>query len=117
MAVSANGDMLRMAVPVAACIVLVLLSMGPASVMANNDAQDNNCRPACVRACNDFASQTCKKVTDIAPILKIVPSFLHKCREQASPLCVPTCNNFCMMLTPGAPAPAPARAVPPPCKP
>ncbi|CAL4986187.1 unnamed protein product [Urochloa decumbens] len=106
--------MLRMAVPVAACIVLLLLSMGP-PVMAN--AQDDNCRPACVRACTDFVSQTCKKVTDIAPILKLLPLFLVKCKEQVSPLCVPTCNNFCMMLTPGAPAPAPAGAAPPPCKP
>ncbi|CAO2142619.1 unnamed protein product [Urochloa humidicola] len=115
MAASPNGAMLRMAVPVAACIVMVLLSMGP--LVKANDAQDDNCLPACVRACTDFASQACKKIIGNTLILKLVPSFLQKCKEQVSPLCAPTCNNFCMMLTPSAPAPAPTGAAPPPCKP
>ncbi|CAN6381958.1 unnamed protein product [Urochloa humidicola] len=108
---SANGAMLiRMVVPAAACIALFLLSMGP-PVMA--DIQDD-CRLACVRECTDFVSKACKKVIVIAPILKIKPSFLQKCKVQVSPMCIPTCNHFCINLTLGAPTPRRASPAPPP---
>ncbi|RCV39372.1 hypothetical protein SETIT_8G218800v2 [Setaria italica] len=113
---SANGAMLRKAIPVAACIVLVLLSMGP-PVMA--DIQDE-CRAACLPPCNDFVSDACNIVTRIAPVLQLKKSFLRECKEQVSPVCVPTCIRFCIgfSMLPGAPTPAPAStAAPPPCKP
>jgi hypothetical protein len=119
---SANAAVLRKGVPAAACIVLVvLLSMGPP---ATADIQEQ-CRAACHPPCNDFVSEACNIIArnNLILNLKLVKkSFLPKCKELVSPVCVPTCVRFCVgfsMLptTTGAPTPAPASAAVPllPC--
>ncbi|CAN6373337.1 unnamed protein product [Urochloa humidicola] len=105
-----NGAVLRLAVPVAACIALVLLPMGP-PVMA--DVQDV-CRSDCLIECTDLVSTACEKVIGIAPVLKSLPSFLEECKAQVTPTCSTiTCNNICIGLKPCTPAPPPASPAPP----
>ncbi|CAL4979021.1 unnamed protein product [Urochloa decumbens] len=105
----------RKAVPVAACIALVLLSMG---LPAMADIQDD-CRATCVPICNGLATDVCNAVTDIAPILNSLDFFFTTCKVRVSAICIPVCINVCSLntLTPGAPTMAPAGAAPPPCKP
>ncbi|PUZ45682.1 hypothetical protein GQ55_8G244800 [Panicum hallii var. hallii] len=114
----ASGAVLRKVAPVAACIMLVLLSMGP---LAMADIQDD-CRVFCIPRCNAFASNTCSTITGIASILNGLPFFRETCTVRVAQLCLTFCINICTLntLTPGAPtparAPAPAGAAPPPCK-
>jgi hypothetical protein len=113
----AAATMLKMAI-VAACIALVLLSMGPPPVLA--DLQDE-CRVTCRPTCDGFSSDVCNTVTDIAPILKTLNFFFTTCKVRVSGLCSALCVNICSLntLTLGTPtqlAPASA-AAPPPCKP
>ncbi|CAO2142622.1 unnamed protein product [Urochloa humidicola] len=104
-----NGAMLRMAVSVAACIALVLLSMGPL-VMA--DVQDD-CRVICRPKCDGFSSEVCNEITLIAPIVKTLDFFSMTCKVRVFGLCTGLCINVCSLntLTP-APSSTPA---PPPC--
>ncbi|CAL4979018.1 unnamed protein product [Urochloa decumbens] len=109
-----NAAKLRMAIPVAACIALILLSMGSSPVMA--DVQDD-CRVICRPKCDGFTTEVCNAVTGIAPILKTLDLFMT-CKVRISGICSALCINICSLntLTPSAPTPAPSSsAVPPPC--
>ncbi|CAL4982879.1 unnamed protein product [Urochloa decumbens] len=113
----ASSPVLKMVVPVAACVVLVLLSMG-SPVMA--DIQDD-CRTICRPKCDDLTSDVCTSIKEILPtILSNLDAFGMTCRVRVSTLCRTLCINICTLntLTPGAPTPAPgSAAAPPPCKP
>ncbi|KAG2563916.1 hypothetical protein PVAP13_8KG374300 [Panicum virgatum] len=116
---SASGAALRKkVVPVAASIMLVLLSMGSPAMA---DIQDN-CRAFCIPQCNAFASKACDLIIDLASLKNNLPFFNQTCNVRLAQLCLPVCMNACTLntLTPGAPtparAPAPAGAAPPPCK-
>ncbi|KAG2563913.1 hypothetical protein PVAP13_8KG373800 [Panicum virgatum] len=112
---SARGAALRKkkVVPVAAlCTMLVLLSMGPPAMA---DIQQD-CRAFCIPQCNGLASNTCNSntITDLASILKTLPSFTQTCNVRVAQLCLPVCMNACTLNTL---TPAPAGAAPPPCMP
>ncbi|CAL4982878.1 unnamed protein product [Urochloa decumbens] len=111
-----NGAMLRMAVPVAACIALVMLSSMGAPVMA--DVQED-CRVICRPKCSDFTSQVCNAISDIArPIVETLDFISRTCKVRVLGLCTGLCINVCSLntLTPSAPTPAPSSAAaPPPC--
>jgi hypothetical protein len=113
---SANGSVHKMVAPVAACIVLVVLSMGPL-VMA--DVEDD-CVPICLPACDDLSSKVCSSLSATLPILKNLDFFYPTCEVRVTTLCKALCFNICSLntLTPSAPMPAPgSTAAPPPCKP
>jgi hypothetical protein len=99
--------MLKMAI-VAACVALVLLSMGPPAAMA--DPQEE-CRVTCIPLCDGFSKNTCNAVIDTAPILKTLNFFFTTCKVRVSALCTPLCVNTCSLNTL---TPAPSASPPPP---
>ncbi|RLM69830.1 hypothetical protein C2845_PM17G14320 [Panicum miliaceum] len=101
------------AVAAAACAALVLLSMGPAPVVA--DIQDD-CRVICRPKCDDFTTGVCNTVIDIAPVLRNLDFFFTTCKVRVSAQCTNLCINICSLntLTPAPPASPPPP--PPPCK-
>ncbi|CAL4979019.1 unnamed protein product [Urochloa decumbens] len=114
----ASSAMFRMAIPVAACMVLVLLSMG-SPVMA--DIQDD-CRAICRPKCDELTSDVYTSLKEILPtILSNLDAFGTSCKVRVSTLCRTFCMSVCTLntFTPaGAPTPAPgSTAAPPPCKP
>ncbi|CAO2142618.1 unnamed protein product [Urochloa humidicola] len=115
MASSANGTGLKLhIVPVAACMVLVLLSMS-SPVMA--DIQDD-CRTICRPKCDEFTSEVCTSIKTILPTVSNLGFFDTTCKVRVSTLCRTLCMSICTLntLTPGAPTPAPgSAAAPPPC--
>ncbi|RCV39366.1 hypothetical protein SETIT_8G218200v2 [Setaria italica] len=113
---SASGALLRKVIPAAACILLVLLSMGP-PVMA--DIQ-SDCRAICTPRCRGLASDGCNSIIELAPAILKPLNLLPTCEVRINQLCLTLCYNVCTLNTltpPGAPSPAPASAAaPPPCK-
>nr|TKW02182.1 hypothetical protein SEVIR_8G229300v2 [Setaria viridis] len=96
-----------MAVPVAACIALVLLSMGPPAMA---DVEDD-CRAICYPACDGFTSEVCRSLNGTLPVLGNIGFFYTTCKVRVSIACRTLCFNVCTLntLTPsgGAPMPAP----------
>jgi hypothetical protein len=111
---SANGSVLKMAVPVAACIALaILLSVGTPA-MAD---MEENCRTICYPTCDNFTFGVCGSLNWTLPILSNIGFFYTTCKVRVSI----ACSNVCTLntLTPSGTAPmlAPgSTAAPPPCK-
>lgn len=105
---SPNDAMLRKAIPVAACIMLVLLSMGP---LAMADIQ-NDCRAICGPKCDGLASDVCNSVIELAPAILKPLNILPTCVVRVDTLCRTLCMNVCTLntLTPSGPTPAPVSA-------
>ncbi|CAN6363610.1 unnamed protein product [Urochloa humidicola] len=114
---SADGNVHRTAVPVVACIVLLLLSMASSPVMA--DVEDD-CGTICRPGCDGFTSEICRSISEILPLLSNLDFFKTTCKVRVSTLCRTLCYGICTLntLTPGAPMPAPgSTAALPPCQP
>jgi hypothetical protein len=100
-------------ISVAACIALVLLSMGSP---ATADVQDD-CRVTCIPFSNSFASTFCRSLIDSIPLLDL-DSLYTTCKVRLSAEVTHLCIDICSLntLTPVAHMPAPASAPAPPCK-
>ncbi|OEL21269.1 hypothetical protein BAE44_0017713 [Dichanthelium oligosanthes] len=105
---------------VAACIALVLLSMGPPAMA---DIQDK-CRVFCQPKCDGFTTEVCRSLLDIVPIVNL-DFFFRTCKVRVSSPCSFLCINVCSLDTftptptppPPPPPSTPASPPPPPCKP
>jgi hypothetical protein len=95
---------IKMAV-VAACVALVLLSMG-ALVVA--DIQDY-CRARCVPRCDGSAVALCRKLVDSFPILNL-DALYTTCKVRLSSECIYVCIEVCSLNT------LSDAAAPPPCQ-
>jgi hypothetical protein len=111
---SANSYKLKMVVPVATCIVLVLLSMGPPAMAG----VEEDCAVICRPACDGFTSEVCMGLNGTFPVLNSLDFFYTTCKVRISALCRSLCFSVCTLDTltppPGAPSPAPSGAAAPP---
>ncbi|OQU83948.1 hypothetical protein SORBI_3005G203700 [Sorghum bicolor] len=90
---------------VAACVALVLLSMGAPAVA---DIQDD-CRARCVPKCDGSAASFCRKLVDSFRILNL-DALYTTCKVRLSSECIYLCIEVCSLNT------LSDAAAPPPCK-
>ncbi|RCV39371.1 hypothetical protein SETIT_8G218700v2 [Setaria italica] len=105
---SASGALLRKVIHVAACTVLVLLSMGPPAMADMND----DCAAICRPACDGFTSEVCGSLNGTLPVLGNIGFFYTTCKVRVSSACRTLCFNVCTLNT-LTPAPGSTAAPPP----